>query len=95
MPSSLTDTTGDGVPRLAAIELRYELAKAHIAGVATRSGDHRGVHDTVAVDVAATKPPLAPARPAVVPAAQAPRPGRRFWRSLRLPQWIERSLPAS
>ena len=103
MPSQLTDPTGDGAPRLAAIELRYELAKARIAGVAVPTGNGGPVHDTVAVDVATTRPPLIPAGrrtdgtpDTVSPAsAEAPARGRRLWRSLRLPRLVGRSLPAS
>jgi hypothetical protein len=109
MPSHSTDTTGDDVPRLAAIEVRYELAKARIAGVAVPAGSGGRVHDTVAIDVQNTKPPLIPAhrRTAVAPvrgshptkhrtpATEAARRGRRLWRSLRMPWLVGRGLPVS
>ena len=79
----------NGVPQLTAIEQRYEQAKARIAGAAVPAeGDGPG-HDTVTVDVRLTQA-LIP-----LPAARAPRRGRRFWRSLRLPRWVERGLLAS
>jgi len=109
MPSQTTDITGDDVPRLAAIEVRYEMAKARIAGVAVPTGSDGRVHDTVAIDVQNTKPPLIPAHRGSAddpvrgsqptkhrtPATEAPSRGRRLWRSLRMPWLVERSLPAS
>jgi hypothetical protein len=110
MPSQLTDTTGDDEPRLAAIELRYERAKARIAAVPVPVGGDGRVHDTIAVDVLNTRPPLTPARRGTddaagrgpsktlhgaAPAAAAPQGGRRLWRSLRMPRLVGRGLPAS
>jgi hypothetical protein len=109
MPSPMPDNTEDGAPQLAAIELRYERAKAHIAGVAVPLDTDGSVHDTVAVDVRLTRPPLIPARRRVdggrgrgahrmvgpAPATEAPQGGPRLWRFLRLPRLVQRSLPAS
>jgi hypothetical protein len=93
MQSQTTDTTENATTQLAAIELRYELAKRRIASVAVPARTDGPVHDTVTVDVRLTQA-LIPARRAT-PAAQAPTGGRRFWRSLRLPRWVGRSLAAS
>jgi hypothetical protein len=109
MPSQTTDITGDDVPRLAAIQVRYEMAKARIAGVAVPAGGDGRVHDTVAVDFRNTKPPLIPAQRGTAdgpgrgshptrhraPTTEAPPRGRRLWRSLRGPWLVGRDLPAS
>jgi hypothetical protein len=92
MPSQTTDTTENGATQLAAIEQRYELAKRRIAAVAVPARNLGPEHDTVTVDVRLTQA-LIPLR--TTPAAEAPQRGRRFWRSLRLPRWVGRSLPAS
>ena len=107
MPSQ---TTEDGTTQLAAIELRYELAKARIAGVAVARGHDDRVHDTVAVDVPTTRPPLFPVRrraddePApgsprtkhrAAPVTDAGHRGRQLWRSLRIAALVRRTLPTS
>jgi hypothetical protein len=92
MPSRTTDTTEIDATQLVAIEQRYERAKRHIADVAVPTRSSGPEHDTVTVDVRLTQA-LIPLPAA--PAAQAHPRGRRFWRSVRLPRWIGRSLPAS
>jgi hypothetical protein len=92
MPSRMTDTTENETTPLAAIELRYELAKRRIADVAVPAWTVGPEHDTVTVDVRLTQA-LIP-QPTTPPTHARPR-ARRFWRSVRLPRWIERSLPAS
>ena len=92
MPSQTTDTPEIDATQLVAIEQRYERAKRHIADVAVPAPTVGPEHDTVAVDVRLTQ--------ALIPLPTTPvshaRPrGRRFWRSVRLPRWIARSLPAS
>ncbi|NYJ06390.1 hypothetical protein [Petropleomorpha daqingensis] len=101
MANQLIDTTGDGVPRLAAIELRYELAKARITRAAVPAESNGTVHDTIAVDVETTKPPLVPV-PLPDPthdrgthAAEAPQRGRRLWRSLRMSRFAWTGLPTA
>jgi hypothetical protein len=98
MPSQMTDTTENETTPLAAIELRYELAKRRIADVAVPAPDDSPVHDTVTVDVRLTQA-LIPARRKTegspAPVAQAPQRARRYWRSLRMPRWVGRGLPAS
>jgi hypothetical protein len=92
MQSQTTETTEDATIQLAAIEQRYEQAKQRIADVAVPTRTLGPEHDTVAVDVRLTQA-LIPLPAA--PAADSRPQGRRFWRSLRLPRWVERSLLAS
>jgi hypothetical protein len=92
MPSQTTDTTEIDATQLVAIEQRYERAKRHISDIAVPARTVGPEHDTVTVDVRLTQA-LIPLPTA--PAAHARPRGRRLWRSVRLPRWIGRSLPAS
>jgi hypothetical protein len=86
------DTGEIDATQLVAIEQRYERAKRHIADVAVPAWTVGPEHDTVTVDVRLTQA-LIPLP--TTPATHARPRARRFWRSVRLPRWIERSLPAS
>jgi len=92
MQSQATETTEIDATQLVATEQRYEQAKQRIADVAVPARTLGPEHDTVAVDVRLTQA-LIPLPTA--PAGDARPQGRRFWRSLRLPRWVERNLLAS